>query len=216
MRAEMWASPAISFVALAACGSSSPDPTATAGAARSPSSGTAQDITVGTGLSAMGTVLTSAAGQTLYYLTSEAGGLDACTLQPDCSATWPAVAPPSDGTPVGSNGVIGILGVIAATDGTLEVTYNGWPLHAFQGEAAGQVSGQAITSFGGTWYVATPNLAPSGNPSASIPTLPGLPTPLSVTPPGELPSDPFSPTTPPALPTAQPVPTIASGVPTDP
>jgi predicted lipoprotein with Yx(FWY)xxD motif len=207
----------LSTVALAACGSSSPNPTATASTPTNPSSATAQNITVGTGLSALGTVLTNVAGQTLYYLTSEAGGLDDCTLQPGCAATWPGVRPPSDRTPVGSEAVLGILGVISAADGSLEVTYNGWPLHTLQGEAAGQVAGQAQTSFGGTWYVATPSLAPAiGSQGGSTATFPALTTPPSITPPGGLPADPFAPTTPPAFPTAPPLPTIVSGVPTNP
>ncbi len=44
----------------------------------------------------------------------------------------------------------------------MEVTYNGWPLYTFSGDsgAAGVAHGQALTSFGGTWYV----LNAAGNP----------------------------------------------------
>ena len=58
----------------------------------------------------------------------------------------------------------GQLAVITASDGTMEVTYNGWPLHTFAGDGGspGKTAGNGIQSFGGTWYAATPGLTASG------------------------------------------------------
>jgi predicted lipoprotein with Yx(FWY)xxD motif len=174
--------------------------------------------TVTTGTTALGTVLTDSQGHTLYYLTTEQGGADQCSAQPGCSAMWRALPPPVGGMPSAGAAVAGSLGVIAAADGTLEVTYNGWPLHTFSNEVAGRVGGQGNMSFGGTWYVATAELVPtSAGAGSSRVSVPGIPTPLgSSTPFAGLPTSPFLPTTPEGMPAQPPIPTIPSGLPTNP
>jgi hypothetical protein len=58
----------------------------------------------------------------------------------------------------------GLLGTITRSDGSKQVTYGGHPLYMFSGDSgSGQVNGEGITSFGGTWYV----LATSGQPVKS-------------------------------------------------
>jgi len=43
----------------------------------------------------------------------------------------------------------------------VQVTYNGWPLYTWTGDAqAGQATGQGIYNLGGLWYV----ISPDGNP----------------------------------------------------
>src|SRR5438132_7559400 len=150
--------------AVTACGSSG-----SGSPASSPSGSTA--TTISTGSTPIGTVLTDRSGLTLYYLTTEQGGHDACTSMAGCSSAWPAVKPPASGSPVGSSAVTGALTVITAADGSQEVAYNGWPLHTFQGDAntPGLANGNRIMSFGGTWYVATPALTTSGGASAGQP-----------------------------------------------
>jgi len=198
---------------LVACAGDDPAATATAQESNSPTSAPSPATpTIATRTTPLGTVLTDAEGHTLYYLTTEAGGQDQCTLQPGCSLMWPALALPSGGDPVAASSITGTVGVVTAADGTMEVTYNGWPLHTYGNEAPGLVTGEAQQAFGGAWYVATPELAPapsSGTPS--LPAGPGLTTPL-----GPAPTNPFSPTTPVGFPTPTPLPTIPSGLPTEP
>lgn len=153
------------LTALAACG----------GTSSNSSGGGTSGASVSTGSAGGNTVLTNSAGRTLYYLTSEQGGHDACTNVPGCAGTWPAVAPPSSGSPTGGSGVTGTLGVISASDGTMEVTLNGWPLHSYAGDtASGQATGEGLMTGSGVWHVATPSLTSSGagtggstSPSAS-------------------------------------------------
>jgi predicted lipoprotein with Yx(FWY)xxD motif len=152
---------------LAACGGTSTN-----------SGGGTSGANVSTGSAGGNTVLTNSAGLTLYYLTTEQGGVDKCTAQSGCPQAWPAIAPPSGGAPVAGSGVTGSLSVINAANGTKEVAYNGWPLHTFSSDSApGQTGGNNITSFGGTWFIATPSLTASGgtgggstSPSSSQPT----------------------------------------------
>jgi predicted lipoprotein with Yx(FWY)xxD motif len=208
-------------IALTACGASAPSaPTprlATAPAATSPAPDTSTGAgEVETGITALGTVLTDAEGHTLYYLSAESDGQDDCTLQPGCSLMWPAISPGSDGTGSAGNGVSGTVGVITAGDDTLEVTYNGWPLHTFSGEAAGLITGQGNMSDGGTWYVATPDMDPTSDTGSSEST-PALPTPDGAAiSPGAWPTNPFVPTTPPGIPVQPPLPTMPTDLPTSP
>jgi predicted lipoprotein with Yx(FWY)xxD motif len=155
------------LAALAACGGTSTN---------SPGGGGSSGSTVATGTAGGNTVLTNSAGLTLYYLSTEQGGVDKCTAQSGCPQAWPAIAPPSSGAPAAGSGVSGTLSVINAADGTKEVAYNGWPLHTFSSDSApGQTGGNNITSFGGTWFIATPSLTASGgtggstSPSSSAP-----------------------------------------------
>lgn len=50
-----------------------------------------------------------------------------------------------------------LLGTITRDDGTLQVTYNGWPLYLFAGDtAAGDTNGQGLDEFGGLWFLVSP------------------------------------------------------------
>ena len=49
--------------------------------------------------------------------------------------------------------VTGELGTLTRTDGTMQATYNGWPLYYFAGDAAqGDANGQGV---GDVWFVAS-------------------------------------------------------------
>ena len=59
---------------------------------------------------------------------------------------------PPGNTVAAGDGVTGVLGLITATDGSTQVTYDGRPLYYFQGDTeAGQTNGQALNDI---WWVA--------------------------------------------------------------
>lgn len=155
---------------VAACGGSAPasssspsseGPTSTASASPTVASATPGPSTVSTGSTSLGTVLTTPQGLTLYYFTPEKGGVVACTG--GCAATWPPLK--ATGAPSAPASVTGTLGAVALSDGSMEVTYNGWPLHTYAADtAAGQTNGQGI---GGKWFAATPSLTASGAAAAA-------------------------------------------------
>jgi predicted lipoprotein with Yx(FWY)xxD motif len=98
-----------------------------------------------------GSILVTASGRTLYLLTADSVGKSACMSS--CSAIWPPLT--SKGKPKAGKGVKRkLLGTIERGNGVRQVTYDGHPLYMYAGDTgAGQVNGEGIQSFGGTWYV---------------------------------------------------------------
>lgn len=110
-------------------------------------------------VSSVGTVLIDAQGMTLYLNTREAGGHIVCTG--GCASVWPPVLASSGKAPSAGSGVTGKLGTLTRPDGSVQVTYNGWPLYRYSGDKTpGQATGQGIQ---GIWFA----MSPSGQPAKS-------------------------------------------------
>jgi predicted lipoprotein with Yx(FWY)xxD motif len=126
-------------------------PSVAAGAAAATPAG------LGTAALAPGTALVDAAGRTLYLFEADKGTTSACTGA--CAQVWPPV--PASASPVASGAAqVALVGATTRTDGTRQATYNGHPLYYFAADkTAGDVKGQGINNFGGSWYV----VAPDGN-----------------------------------------------------
>ena len=155
---------------LAACGgSASNSATATPSAGTTSTGAVSPSVTpaasgpttIATGSTSLGTVLTTPQGLTLYYFTAEKGGLVVCTGT--CATNWPPLK--ASGAETKPPNVPGTLGSVALADGSMQVTYNGWPLHTFAADtAAGQTNGQGV---GGKWFAATPGLTANGPAGAA-------------------------------------------------
>ena len=135
----------------AAAGSAS---SAAASPSASPSGGMAnsgQTATVATADTDLGTILVDGKGMTLYLYTKDTQNSGESTCEGQCLATWP----PLLGEPSASSGVdASMLGTITRSDGSTQVSYNGWPLYYWANDtAAGQTTGQGV---GGVWWVVTP------------------------------------------------------------
>ncbi|MEO6822469.1 MAG: hypothetical protein ABI468_08545 [Candidatus Nanopelagicales bacterium] len=92
---------------------------------------------------------------TVYLLTADSPGMSSCSAP--CLANWPAVS----GVATGGPGVVAKVGQATTTGGASILTAGGWPLYTFvQDHAPGDVSGEGVQSFGGTWYA----VSPSGQP----------------------------------------------------
>lgn len=108
----------------------------------------------------LGTFITGADGRTTYFFSVDtAPGASNCA--DDCLAAWPPVTVDEGGTVAAGEGVSGVLGLITATDGSPQVTYDGRPLYYFAGDqAAGDTNGQGVSD---VWWVATVDgLLPQG------------------------------------------------------
>jgi predicted lipoprotein with Yx(FWY)xxD motif len=97
---------------------------------------------------ALGKVLVSSSGRTLYRFTKDHGKKNMCAAVSGCSAVWPALK--SSGKPKAGAGVKASL--LSTTSGG-QVTYAGHPLYTYSGDSGpGQTSYVGAHEFGGMWY----------------------------------------------------------------
>lgn len=116
--------------------------------------GTTTDTSVRIGTSTSTSVsepfLVDQLGRALYMYTADVQNENTSACTAECLTQWPPVI--VTGTPQAGNGVdASLLGTITREDGTLQATYNGWPLYTYTGDAGpGTTSGQAM---GGAWFL---------------------------------------------------------------
>jgi predicted lipoprotein with Yx(FWY)xxD motif len=96
----------------------------------------------------LGSFLVDAKGMTLYLFTKDTPNTSVCYDK--CATAWPPLL--TTGAAVGGDGVdASKFGATTRKDGSVQVTYNGWPLYYYQKDKApGDVTGQDV---GGVWYV---------------------------------------------------------------
>jgi predicted lipoprotein with Yx(FWY)xxD motif len=149
---------------LTACGGDTPADaeqtpmgSSTAAASASPGSSTAQDSTVMTARSDLGTILVDGAGMTLYLFTGDTRDSGKSACEGECIGAWP----PLLGEPRAVKGANeSLAGTIERNDGTIQATYNGWPLyHWTQDSAPGDTTGQGVSQ---AWWVLDANGDPIG------------------------------------------------------
>jgi predicted lipoprotein with Yx(FWY)xxD motif len=111
-----------------------------------PSEAASGDATVAVAESDLGQILTDADGNTIYFFANDEEGTSNC--EDDCLANWPPVEVDS---PTGGDGVSAELGTSERSDGTSQLTVNGYPAYYFAGDQeAGDTNGQGV---GGIWWV---------------------------------------------------------------
>jgi predicted lipoprotein with Yx(FWY)xxD motif len=146
---------AAGLLLLAACGSSGG--TASGGTKSSASGGkaAAQPGKVGTTSTSLGKVLVDPRGMTLYAFAADSPHHSVCTGS--CLGYWPP-APGADAAKVAASGVTAKFATIKRSDGTSQLTANGYPVYTYVGDsAAGQTNGQGKNISGGLWWVVSPS-----------------------------------------------------------
>jgi predicted lipoprotein with Yx(FWY)xxD motif len=150
---------------LAGCGSSSPaksssSSTSTSGPATTPGSTGAPpfyEVSTAT-VRGLGTVLVDGQGFTLYmFVPDRQSGTSRC--YGSCAQGWPPLLLPAGvTTPVAGVGVeSSLLGTTHRSDGTVQITYDKWPLYTYVTDSTpGQATGQGVDNLGGLWYVLSP------------------------------------------------------------
>jgi predicted lipoprotein with Yx(FWY)xxD motif len=124
-------------------------------------SGPAYGVGAGS-VSGLGTVLVDGQGFTLYMYEPDAQSGKSKCYGP-CAVEWSPVTLPTGVTrPVAGPGITASkLSTTKRTDGSVQVTYNRWPLYTWaQDMAPGQATGEGLDNLGGLWYV----LSPTGTP----------------------------------------------------
>jgi predicted lipoprotein with Yx(FWY)xxD motif len=125
-------------------------PTEAATEAGMTTTGSAISIMTSTNASVSEPFLVDQSGRTLYVFAKDTqnSGTSACTG--DCATIWLPVtvtATPTAGTGVDAS----MLGAITRDDGTMQATFNGWPLYYYSGDqAAGDMMGQGME---GNWFL---------------------------------------------------------------
>ena len=95
----------------------------------------------------LGSILTDADGMTIYFFANDTEGVSNC--EGDCLENWPPVE--AEDSPVAGEGVTAELDTIERSDGTTQLTINGFPAYYFAGDsAAGDTNGQGV---GEVWFV---------------------------------------------------------------
>jgi predicted lipoprotein with Yx(FWY)xxD motif len=102
----------------------------------------------------VGDHLTDAHGRTLYLFEKDERGRSTC--YDACARAWPPLV--TEGSLVAGRGVDkDKLSTVKRKDGSLQVTYGGWPLYYFvKDDEPGNTYGQEMEHFGAVWYMVSP------------------------------------------------------------
>ncbi len=105
----------------------------------------------------LGSFLVDGKGMTLYVFMKDTQNSNASACYGKCASFWPPLT--TKGAAVAGSGLdASKLGTITRTDGSTQVTYNGWPLYYFAKDTkAGDTNGKKVQ---GIWFV----VSPSGDP----------------------------------------------------
>ena len=98
----------------------------------------------------LGRVIVDRHGMTLYMLSAD--GRNSSTCSGACASNWPPAKPGRHVT-LAKGLKRSKLRVIHRSDGKRQLAYAGHPLYRYIGDSSrGDVNGEGIVAFGGTWY----------------------------------------------------------------
>ena len=106
---------------------------------------------------AIGNYMENSEGYTLYLLNSDIP-YKTSTCTSTCASLWPPYMFSGNLSSLAVQTGINAsaLGVINRTGGGTQLTYYGWPVYLFYKDTApGQIHGNGVKAFGGTWYAIT-------------------------------------------------------------
>lgn len=108
----------------------------------------------------LGNYLTNSTGWTLYIYTKDTPNNGNSTCYSTCATYWPPFYVNGSTLSIPSNLNESAFSTIKRTDGTIQLTYKGYPLYYYAGDKkAGDTNGQGL---GGNWFAATvPDLTTS-------------------------------------------------------
>lgn len=165
----------IGVLAMAGCGSSSNSSSSGSGggaygggessttttASSEPSGGGTAAVITASSVPKLGKVIVDSKGFTLYNFHKDKGGKSSC--YGGCEQVWPPLT--TEGKPqVGEGAMASHLGTTKRKDGTLQVTYAGWPLYTYVADKKpGEAKGNDFSSFGAQWYALLPSGEEAGD-----------------------------------------------------
>ncbi|WP_199431716.1 SCO0930 family lipoprotein [Qaidamihabitans albus] len=114
----------------------------------------------------LGQVLTDQDGKTLYRFAEDSADPPTATCEGDCATAWPPLLAEGE---VAAEGLDqSLVGTVSRSDGTQQVTVNGWPVYRFAKDTApGQAQGQGADD---AWSAITPAGGKAGEGAAAVNT----------------------------------------------
>jgi predicted lipoprotein with Yx(FWY)xxD motif len=111
----------------------------------------ATPVTLIAASSAYGQILETGSGTVIYYFSRDSTSASQC--RGTCAKQWrPLMLTARPHLAAGVSAAL--IGHIVRPGGSLQLSYAGHPLYTYSRDnAAGQINGQAVYSFGGTWLV---------------------------------------------------------------
>ena len=142
----------LAAAALSGCTTSAESSTTTDSTEPAPAETTAAAAVLGTATSPLGEIITDDAGYTIYTFKMDKQDSGTSNCYDECATTWPAVEASDTSSP---EGITGEIGSLTRTDGTTQLTVDGWPVYRFAKDTEpGQVNGQGVKD---AWYVLQPD-----------------------------------------------------------
>ncbi len=106
-----------------------------------------------------GWYLVDAGGRTLYMFKADSR-YESSDCYGQCADVWPPLLTSANPEAVAQIVNSEMLGTIERRDGSMQVTYNGWPLYYYvEDQGEGKFTGQDVKGFGAEWYL----MAPAGS-----------------------------------------------------
>ena len=103
---------------------------------------------------ALGTILTTGKGFTVYAFEADKGTMSDCTGA--CAVAWPPVTASGDRITVTGGATMSLVAETIRPGGVHQLTYAGHPLYTFTGDTSpGTTNGQGSEAFGARWDVLT-------------------------------------------------------------
>ena len=109
----------------------------------------------------LGQIVVDSKGFTLYDFHKDKGSKSTCYGA--CANVWPPLT--TEGAPQAKGGAVASkLGTTKRSDGTLQVTYAGWPLYTYTADTKpGEANGNDFSSYGAEWYALQPSGEEAGD-----------------------------------------------------
>jgi predicted lipoprotein with Yx(FWY)xxD motif len=105
---------------------------------------------------ALGTILTTGKGFTVYAFEADKGTMSACAGA--CAAAWPPVTASGSRITVAGGASMSLTAETTRPGGARQLTYAGHPLYTYTGDTSpGATSGQGSEAFGARWDALTAN-----------------------------------------------------------
>lgn len=104
-----------------------------------------------------GTYLVDGENMSLYLFKADTQNADSSMCYDACAGAWPPFVSQAEPEAAAPAVDASMIGTIERRDGSMQVTYNGWPLYYFARDSApGDTEGQDVMGFGAEWYLVSP------------------------------------------------------------